>query len=55
MQDEKEIKYLKYRRDVLPEQLDRARRRYQGLVREAKRLGMNWVLTNKEMFGDEYD
>jgi len=53
MQNEKEIKFLKYRRDVLPEQLDRARRRYQGLVREAKRLGLNWTLTNEELFSDD--
>ena len=49
----KEEKYMSYRRSILPEQLDRARRRYIGLVREAKRMNMNWVLTNREMFDEE--
>lgn len=47
---DRQKKYENYRRTILPEQLDRARRRYIALVREAKRLNMNWVLTNKEMF-----
>jgi hypothetical protein len=50
-----EIKYLSYRKALLPEQLARARRRYIGLVREARRMKMNWVLTNKELYSDEYD
>lgn len=48
-------RWLKYRRRTLPEQLDRARRRYIGLVREAKRMGYNHLLTNREMFGEEYE
>ena len=49
---DKEKKYLNYRRQLLPEQLERARRRYAGLVREARRLEMNWLLTNKELYGE---
>lgn len=49
----KKRSYEQYRKDYLPEQLDRARRRYQGLVREAKRMKMYWVLTNTEMFDME--
>lgn len=48
-------RWLKYRRRTLPEQLDRARRRYMGLVREARRMGYSDLLTNREMFGEEYD
>lgn len=51
----KNDKFLGYRKRMLPEQLDRARRRYIGLVREARRLDMKWVLTNKELYSDEYD
>ena len=46
---------MKYREKMLPIQLDRARRRYQALVREARRMKMHSLLTNQEMFGDEYD
>lgn len=52
---EKQDKFIGYRKKVLPVQLDRARRRYIGLVREARRLDMKWVLTNKELYSDEYD
>lgn len=51
----KSDKFVDYRKRMLPEQLDRARRRYIGLVREARRLDMKWVLTNKELYSDEYD
>lgn len=54
MTDE-EKRFLKYRRKTLPVQLDRARRRYMGLVREARRMGYSHLLTNREMFGEEYD
>ena len=37
---ERQERYLAYRLRILPEQLDRARRRYQMLINEAKRLGM---------------
>jgi len=49
---DKEKRFIEYRRTYLPEQLDRARRRYISLVREAKRMDMNWVLTNKELYGE---
>lgn len=49
---DKEKKFIEYRKSYLPEQLDRARRRYIALVREAKRMEMNWVLTNKELYGE---
>jgi hypothetical protein len=52
---DKEKKYENYRRMMLPEQLDRARRRYHGLLREARSLNMNWILTNKEMWDDLED
>jgi hypothetical protein len=55
MTTKEEKKYITYRKALLPEQLDRARRRYIGLVREARRLDMKWVLTNKELYSDEYD
>ncbi len=48
-QEENE-RYDVYRIKILPEQLDRARRKYFGLVREAKRRKMHFILTNKEMF-----
>lgn len=43
-------KYIRYRQLMLPEQLERARRKYIMLVREAHKLDMNWLLTNYEMF-----
>lgn len=46
----KTLDYESYRRRMLPEQIDRARRRYIGLVREARRLGMPHLLTNKELY-----
>lgn len=48
-QDAKQ-RYEEYRIKVLPDQLERARRKYVGLVREAKRRKMHFLLTNKEMF-----
>lgn len=36
--------YLSYRMGVLPEQLARARTRYLHLLREADRLGMNFLI-----------
>jgi hypothetical protein len=41
---ERELKYLAYRLRVLPDQLERARRRYQMLRNEATRLGMTDLL-----------
>ena len=38
------VRQKAYRIYILPEQLERARARYRGLVREAKRLGMNDLL-----------
>lgn len=48
MENEKQ-RYLAYRVKILPEQLDRARRRYEGLCREAKRLGMVDLLNEREL------
>lgn len=47
---EEHERYEVYRIKVLPDQLERARRKYVGLVREAKRRKMHFLLTNKEMF-----
>jgi len=44
----KEIAYIKYRVAIVPEQLDRARRRYIHLIREAKRLGLTDILQESE-------
>lgn len=52
---EKQEKFLRYREKALPIQLDRARRRYHALVREARRMKMHSLLTNKEMVEKEYD
>jgi len=52
---EKQEKFLRYREKMLPIQLDRARRKYYALVREARRMKMHTLLTNQEMFGKEYD
>lgn len=38
--NDKEARYLAYRVKLLPEQLERARRRYEMLANEARRLGM---------------
>lgn len=53
--NDKEKKYLDYRKKLLPLQLDRARRRYIGLVREARRMKMYSLLTNREMNGELED
>jgi hypothetical protein len=45
---QKEINHIKYRVRELPDQLDRARRRYTHLIREAKRLGMRHLLEDRE-------
>ena len=42
-----ELRYMKYRRRVLPEQLELARRRVQHLEREAARLGLHELLKEK--------
>lgn len=42
-------RWLAYRLRILPGQLDRARRRYEGLCREAKRLGMADILQPHEL------
>jgi hypothetical protein len=47
---ERQEAFLKYRTKMLPIQLDRARRKYIALVREAKRMKMYNLLSNKEMF-----
>lgn len=46
---EEEERWLVYRSRILPEQLDRARRRYLGLCREAKRLGLTNLLNDDEL------
>lgn len=43
---DKEEQYLAYRIRILPEQLDRARRRLRQLETEARRLGMADLLEN---------
>lgn len=50
-----EERFLLYRMKVLPIQLDRARRKYRALVREARRLKMNTLLNNQELHGKEFD
>jgi len=40
--------YLEYRMRVLPTQLERARRRYEGLLREAREYGFDEILTEQE-------
>lgn len=50
-----EERYLLYRIKVLPTQLDRARRKYRALVREARRLKMNTLLNNQELYGKDFD
>lgn len=42
-------KHLDYRVRLLPQQLDRARRRVISLEREAARLGMRWLLLQEEV------
>lgn len=44
-----------YRQRVLPEQLDRARRRYLCLVREAKNLSMSEILTDPERLSEAWE
>lgn len=44
----KSSEWLSYRMRMLPEQLDRARRRYEGLCREAKRIGLSDLLTERD-------
>ena len=48
--EDRQTAYTQYRIRVLPVQLDRARRKYIALVREAKRLKMTQLLNNTEMF-----
>ena len=43
-----ELRYMKYRIRILPKQLDLARRKVQGLEREAKRLNLHHLLKNEE-------
>lgn len=42
-----ELRYMKYRRRVLPEQLELARRKVEHLEREALRLGLHELLGEK--------
>lgn len=44
---ENETRYMKYRRRILPEQLDLARRKVLHLEREAARLGLTELLEKK--------
>lgn len=41
---EQETRYMKYRRRILPEQLDLARRKVAALENEARRLGLKQLL-----------
>lgn len=43
-----ELRYMKYRRRILPEQLDLARRKVEHLEREAERLGLTELLKEKK-------
>lgn len=43
-----ELRYLKYRRRILPEQLALARRKVEHLEREAARLGLHELLEKGE-------
>lgn len=42
-----ELRYMKYRIRILPQQLDLARRKVQNLEREAERLGLIKLLEGK--------
>lgn len=42
-----EIRYMKYRTRILPEQLELARRKVEHLEREAERLGLHDLLRKK--------
>lgn len=42
-----ELRYMKYRIRILPQQLDLARRKVQNLEREAERLGLSKLLEGK--------
>ena len=43
-----ELKYMKYRIRILPQQLELARRKVQHLEREAQRLNLHHLLKNEE-------
>ncbi len=43
-----QLRYMKYRIRILPQQLDLARRKVQSLEREAKRLNLHHLLKNEE-------
>lgn len=43
-----ELRYMKYRRRILPEQLELARRKVEHLEREAERLGLHELLGGKQ-------
>ncbi len=45
---EKQERYMYYRIRTLPQQLDRARRRYVHLLREAKRLDLTHLIEDHE-------
>lgn len=45
---EAELRYMKYRIRILPQQLELARRRVQHLEREAARLGLDHLLGEKK-------
>ena len=48
MTDE-ELRYMKYRIRILPTQLELARRKVEGLEREARRLNMRHLLEEKQL------
>ena len=51
-----ELRYMKYRIRVLPEQLELARRKVQHLEREAKRLNLHHLLGEESLSHKEtYD
>lgn len=45
---EAEVRYMKYRMRILPEQLELARRKVKHLEREAERLGLHELLKEKQ-------
>lgn len=55
VQQEFDKKRNNYRRSIVPEQLERARRRYYALVKEARELKLNWAMTNDELHDKKFD
>ena len=46
---ENQLRYMKYRIRILPQQLDLARRKVQSLEREAKRLNLHHLLEEDQL------